>query len=563
VTRPRRLASLAAAVGLALAAAWSGAGPASAIGPLRLELPPNQPDVYVYDLAGIWTEATKAEAQDIAAGIRARTQAVVVVVSWPSGLGSVSTGTARQDAISIMDAWGVGRAGVNDGLVVIFDMDTTNRHGQVYLYAGEGYLKSYLSGSEAAGIVDGDMLPKAKDGDLDGALIAGLKHVDRVTQVGGNPERAFQAVVQVVLQVLVIAVALLLFARFLWVWLQRGRDAEVPLIDDSVLLPAPPPELTPALATVLRKDGVDREAFTTGLVDLGHRGLLTFREAEDSSDHVDLVVPDAPLADDASRIARERPLGMAETALVASVRTAAGGDGTITWDTLKQGKGATFYERFKKDLGKAAAASGWFRDDPNRLTGRWAGIGATMAFAPLVLFGVAACVSGDTPEGWGYLLGPTVVLIVLGIVIAIGSRFLAARTVDGAQTLAMALAYRNTLRWEMQNAPTIDQAVEKTKSRLPWITTPDLLMVWAVALGLKSDVDRLIQATFAQAQSTGGMYWAPLWYVGSTPGSTPSVSGLTGMVGAIGTVGTTVSSSSGGGFGGGGSGGGGGAGGGF
>ncbi|HXI45997.1 MAG TPA: TPM domain-containing protein, partial [Candidatus Acidoferrales bacterium] len=539
--RVRRLASVAAAAALALAVVL----PAAALGPLRLELPPNQPNVYVYDLAGIWTDATEAKAQDIAAGIRARTQAVVVVVSWPSGLGSVDTGTARADAIAIMDAWGVGRAGVNDGLVVIFDMDTTNRHGQVYLYAGEGYLNSYLSESEAAGIVDGDMLPKAKDGDLDGALIAGLEHVDRVTQVGGNPERAFKAVLQVVLQVLVIGIALLLFARFLWVWWQRGRDAQVPLIDDSVLLPAPPPELTPAIATVLRKDGVDREAFTTGLVDLGHRGLVTFRAAEDSESHVDLVVPDAPLVDDASRIARERPLGTAETRLVASVRAAAGGDGVVTWDTLKQGKGATLYEGFKKDLGKAAAASGWFRDDPNRLTSRWAAIGAVMAFAPLVLFGIAACVSGDTPEGWGYLLGPTVVLIVLGIVIAVAARFLAARTADGAQTLAMALAYRNTLRWELQNAPTIDQAVEKTKSRLPWISTPDLLTVWAVALGLKSEIDALIKATFEQAQSTGGMYWAPLWYIGSS-GSTPSVSGLTGMVGAIGTVGTTVSSSSGG-----------------
>ena len=58
------------------------------------------------------------------------------MVSWPSEDFDVSTETAREDAITIINTWGVGRAGVDDGLVVLFDMDKgSTNHGQVYLYA--------------------------------------------------------------------------------------------------------------------------------------------------------------------------------------------------------------------------------------------------------------------------------------------------------------------------------------------------------------------------------------------------------------------------------------------
>ena len=58
--------------------------------------------------------------------------------------------------------------------------------------------------------------------------------------------------------------------------------------------------------------------------------------------------------------------------------------------------------------------------------------------------------------------------------------------------LAMALAYRNTLRYELADTKDIHSAVEKTTPRLPWITTPDELTVWAVALGLKQEIDQAI-----------------------------------------------------------------------
>jgi uncharacterized membrane protein YgcG len=158
--------------------------------------------------------------------------------------------------------------------------------------------------------------------------------------------------------------------------------------------------------------------------------------------------------------------------------------------------------------------------------------------------------------GADYLIAPIGVAVLVGIAILIGQRWLVARTESGAQTLAMALAYRNTLRYEIKNARTIGQAVERTTSRLPWITTPDELTVWAVALGLKGEVDHLIKETFREDPQGGG--WAPIWFVGT------SGFGSIGDVGSmLSSISTTSASSSGGGYGGGSSGGGGGAGGGF
>ncbi|HEX5240139.1 MAG TPA: TPM domain-containing protein [Candidatus Limnocylindrales bacterium] len=561
--------ALGIAIGLSLVVGVL-AGPAAAA-----ILPPSQAGVNVYDFANIWSQETKDAAQAEADAIKARTGAEIAVVSWPSGESSVSTGGAAYDAHTIIDAWGVGRAGVNDGLVVLFDMDTSNEHGQIFLATGSGFQSMYLSDDEAASIVNDDMLPKAKDGDLDGALTAGLDHLDRVVQPGGNPERAMLAALRLGGAILVSLVALGALAWFLLTWWRQGRDARMPLIDDSVLLPSPPPNLTPALATVLREDRVSRDAFTSALVDLGHRGLVTFRQTgglagTSLGSHVDLVVPPRPLDDQASQAARERPLGTSEHGLAQQIDLETDSDGVLDATRLKSGVGRKLYDTFRKHIGTAAQATGWFRDDPNRLSGRWSAI--ALALGILAVFGFFAFATAPEDEPGLVRAGaePLALAFALGVVaafvIGIGTRFLPARTPDGAQTLAMTLAYRNTLRYELQNAPTVTQAVDATQKKLPWITTPDLLTVWAVALGLNTEIDHLIKKTIdseGTAAGTAGLGgWSPVWYSAAAGGlgGLASTGGLAGMVGSIS---ATATSSSGGGFSGGGGGGGGGAGGGF
>lgn len=548
---------------VALLAALVIAGSMAAQGALAaMTLPPTREGVYVYDLADIWSASTEAQAQAIADAIRARTQAQLAIVSWPSEDFDVSTDTAEVDAQTIINTWGVGRAGVDDGLVVLFDMDNgSKKHGQIYIYAGEGFVDMFLNPDEAKVVVNDAMLPLAIDGDIDGALLAGLRKVDHVVQPNGNPDRGTQNLLNGLLIALVLGGGLLVFALFMRTWWERGRDAEVPLIDDSVLLPTPPPGLTPALATVLRNDGVDKDAFTSALVDLGHRGLVTFEQPDGDSKHVDLVIPAEPLIDPNSLEARRRPLGSAEGQLAASIDARSVGR-RLSWTQLKTGEGAKLYASFKKDLGRAAKSAGYFREDPNRLPATWVGIAAALIVG-VVVFGFFFVF--DTSEnselfrpGKGFFAIPMIASIGLGIAVAAFSGRLVARTQDGARALGMALAYRNTLRFELKRAHTVDEAVEETKSKLPWITTPDLLTVWAVAFGLKDEIDDLIRETFETAQRSGAMVWAPAWYVGSG-----GISSVGSLASSIGSISTSATSSSGSGYGGGGGGGGGGAGGGF
>src|SRR5215212_3951858 len=404
---------------LALAISVLGAG--VALG--QMTLPPSEEGRYVYDLAEIWTPDTEARAQSIADAIRTRTEGQLAVVSWPSEDFDVATDTAREDAITIMNTWGVGRAGVNDGLVVLFDMDNGSAsHGQIYLYAGRGFEDSYLNRDEISVVVNEAMLPRARDGDIDGALLAGLERVDRAAQVRGNPDRAGQTLLILVLAAFVLGVGLLAFAAFLRTWWQQGRDAAVPLIDDSVLMPVPPPGLTPALATVLRNDGIDKESFTSALVDLGHRGLVTFEQAEDDAKKVDLVVPRKPLVDPSSLEARRRPLGQAEKDLARSIAAKSSG-GVLSWTSLKAGEGAKLWESFKQDIGSAAKRSGYFREDPNRLPGRWTGIGVIVIVA-VVLFGFVFVfdLSEDSEllrPARGVLWVPMLASVILGILVIV------------------------------------------------------------------------------------------------------------------------------------------------
>src|SRR5262245_55091479 len=85
------------------------------------------------------------------------------------------------------------------------------------------------------------------------------------------------------------------------------------------------------------------------------------------------------------RAPRRRPLGTAEEALVSGISERAV-DGVLPASTLKAGAGAKLYGAFKKDSGAAAKAAGYFRDDPNSITGRWVAIGIGLIVA-VVAFG--------------------------------------------------------------------------------------------------------------------------------------------------------------------------------
>ena len=533
--RPTAVAALVAALGVV----------ALILAPLALAftLPPSQEGTSVYDFASVWRHDTIASAEQTADRLRAATSVQIAVVSIPSGESKVDTTEAENTAKQIMDAWGVGQKGVNNGIVVLFDLDTTLRHGQIYVYGGSGIVNKYLSAGAAQNVAN-DMLSKAKAGDLDAALTVGMTQIaDAVdhpgTRLESAPLIAWQAIVVLVINGLVV-----LF--MLGTWWRDGRDPPIPLIDDSVLLPVPPPGLTPAMAALLRDGVATKNAPAAALVDLASRNLLAMREGSTplgiGHKPIDYIVSDPT---DARVAHAETLVGDPERLILHSLRGIASG-GVVEHKELS--RLPNLQSRFATALGKAAMATTWFRSDPNKAI---SSVGWFAIIPFLTLFGVMV-LAGDAINGLSVVVVFASSFGAIAVSAAV-ARYMASRTTDGSWVLGMALAYRNTLRHEMGTAPGVVSAQEHAKLKMPWLETPDALIVWAVALGLADEVGHLVSRSVDDPASAN---WHPVWYSGSA-------ASFASFGSSISSINVTAASSSGGGYGGGSSGGGGGGGGGF
>jgi uncharacterized membrane protein YgcG len=536
----------------------------------------------VYDTAGIFSAATIDTATATIAGIQSRTGAEVVVYSESVDYG-ISSDDAESNAQALMDQWGVGRKGFDDGLVILFDIDPSGCHGQIQLYAGPGYRAAYLSNDQRDAIFNDDMLPRLQDCDMDGALAAGLAKVDAAAtpQNAENLSRG-RIINALVGLVLAPAIVLLSIASVALAWWRRGRDA-VYTDDPSVLMPAPPPDLTPASAALVYDDRSSRRALTTAMLDLASRGEIAFDIPDPkhaSSLAIDLAPPVAtdPVIEAARQKAARQKLSDAETYALTMLHSVGGEDDRIEPEDLPRfGK---YGDMFNSKLEDHAVAQGWFVEAPTKAINRYAvrgGIELVLGFVAFTIGG-AATFSG--------LFFVAVGLICGGVASMAIARAMPARTPAGAMIDAQLKAYRRTLEATMAQARSMDEVVATAK--LDWLDTPDLAVVWGVALDLNHDVQTVLGRTVEDAKqgsSPAGAYF-PIWYGSSALGGVGGLGGgsagapaasvfssgglpdVGGMMAALGTIGNSPSSSGagggGGGFGGGGSGGGGGgAGGGF
>lgn len=510
---------------------------------LAFDLPPSQEGRQVYDFAGIWRADTIASAEQTADRLRAQTGVQMAIVSIPSGFSSVDTGDAEQTAKDIMDAWGVGQAGVDNGIVVLFDMDRSLRHGQIYIYGGRGVISKYVS-ADAAQHIANDMLVPAKAGDLNAALSVGMTQLaDAVDHPGTRLE---SAPLFTPIALGVIGVNLLVIVVVLGQWWRDGRDPPIPLIDDSVLLPAPPPGLTPAMAALLRDGVPTKNAPAAALVDLASRNLLAMREGKTflgiGHKPIDYIVSDPS----DPRVAHAETLVGEPERLILHAFRGISSYGVVEHDQLR--RLTTLQSSFSSALGRAAARTQWFKSDPNKAISSL----ALIVIVPFLLLFAAMIFAGDS------MTGPSIAAVFISSFLAIGigasiARYMASRTTEGSWVLGMALAYRNTLRHEMGTAPGVVSAQEHAKLKMPWLETPDALIVWAVALGLADEVGHLISRSVNDPQSSN---WHPVWYTGTG-------ASFASFGSSISSINVTAASSSGGGYGGGSSGGGGGGGGGF
>ena len=555
-------------------------------------------DRAVYDGAGVFDPATIASVEATIDEIEARTGAEVVVYTqvWPYRTSEQQT---LDNALALMNQWGIGRRGFDDGLVILFDLDESLVHGQVQLYAGAGFRATFLSDEERQRIFEDEMLPRLVNEDLDGALLAAIVKID----AAATPEHAQQLEtarqVNAVIGLVGGSVALLVFLGWaVFHWLRFGRDPEY-TDSESVLVPAPPTGMTPAAATMVLDGGVSRRTLTTALLDLASRGRVAFREehgplglgrkltvdvgakamtaatadvAEDEAERT--AAADAATRTDIARarldLADRRPLGPAEAYIEKRLDQLADAESIEPDDLPKLAEDVPIFERNVED---SAVRSKWFSERPSKVVGRWRLYGGVEAVAggAAIAAGFAIPMSGLT------LLGGA--LVITGVITLIIAGAMPARTMAGAMQKAWLLAYRRTLSKTMEHARSMDQVVRD--SGLSWLETPDQAVVWATALGLSGQVEDVLGRTLDDSRERGVRTgYLPLWYrggdgtslaSGATGGgggifSSSGVPSIGGMMAAMGTIGNAPSSSGsggGGGFGGGGGGGGGGAGGGF
>jgi uncharacterized membrane protein YgcG len=538
--------------------------------------------VAVYDHAAIFRPATIAGVETRIDAIEARTGAEVLVYTQIVENGR-STEEADGDARALMDQWGVGRKGFDDGLVILFDMYPDLEHGQVILYGGPGFRATFLDNEAKQRIFDEDMLPLLRRGDFDGALLAAMEKVNAAAtpEHAADLERARQvnAVVGLVGAPLV---GFLLVGSAFWSWLRFGRDP-VYLDDASIHMAGPPEALTPAAAVFVLAGSSSRRALTAALLDIASRGTIAFREESHLLGLTKKVgIVTEPAGVDPQTRARQlrndaRRLGPAEQLVEAQlIALGASADGYIEPDRLLElGPSVPAFDRA---LEGEVVARGWYGERPSAATARWRVRGAVAVAA-----GIVGIVAGfNLPSSGLLLIG--IAAIVGGVVMLFLAGSMPAVTLPGAMIRAMLAAYRRTLKKTMDQARSMDQVV--AEAGLAWLETPDQAVVWGTALGLHHEIEGVLGRTLDDERDgriAPGAAWMPIWYgtgsgggagvaegdfAGAAAGSggvfsSGAIPDFGGMMSALGTIGNSPPSSSsggggGGGFSGGGSGGGGG-----
>jgi uncharacterized membrane protein YgcG len=493
--RRLRIGGLAAIAGLAVL--MGGAAPAAADAPPAG--PPYPAPVAgqrVYDYAGIFSPQAIAEAEQSILDIENRSGAQVVVYTQVKPE-SDTLEAADQDAADLIDQWGIGRKGFDDGLVIMFDMQDNLRHGEVSLYAGSGYRAAFLSDEERQSIFDNDMAPLLRAGDFDSALAITMEDIGAAAtpEHAAKLESARQLNALIAVGGLGLGALLCLIAGF--AWFRHGRDP-VYLDDPSVLMSAPPADLTPAMATLLIDDRTTDRTVYSGLVDLAAKGAIAFQQEDDETGVRYLG-------------AGSKEFSRPEEELLEAIggKATRFNDGYIPPEKVYRLGGA--FSDLKGHLEDLAVKRGWLTGRPSDVISTWETIGGI----EIVLAAIAGFLWLSI--GASGLFTLALGLLGAGIFTIVFAKSMPARTRQGAMLYAMLAAYRRTLRLTMERARSMGEVVESRA--LNWITTPDEAMAWGVALGLNSEIEAVMRRSTEAPAAEPTSSWHPMWMIaGSSSG---------------------------------------------
>ena len=501
--------------------------------------------------------------------------------SWSTRRSSTppTPAATERHARALIDQWGVGRRGFDDGLAIFFDFEPGRSSGQFQLYAGPGFAATFLTNSERQQIFENDMLPHLREDDWDGALLAAHGRDRRGRDA--RKRRAARARRQLNAAVGLIGAPLILAGLVGWGffhWRRYGKDP-VYLDSPSIYVPAPPPGLTAASGAMVMDGKTSRRALTTAMLDLASRGLIGVPRGR------------AGCSSSAARSASRSGRGPATRSSRLSGRATAGG----RWDPAERvafhglglerrfaaSSSRTSYLKFGSSscrLRSGARAirrrAGLVRGGAEQGRHRWVGRGVLA-----IVVGRGAGVVG-LPDPDERARPRRRGADHRGCILLLLSRSMPAVTMPGAMIRAQLAAYRRTLKKTMEQSRSMDQVV--ADAGLEWLDTPDQASCGAphsdcrtrsrrsssgVSTTSRTGAPPRPERTYRRGTAVRAAGVSPTRGGGGGVFSSSGVPNLGGMMAALGTIGNSPASSGsggGGGFSGGGSGGGGGgAGGGF
>ena len=552
------------------------AATAAAAGP---PFPDPVDDQAVYDTAEILSAASEEQLEATIDDREAETGAEIVVYTQVDP--GISEDGNLANAKALIDQWGIGRSGFDDGMVLMVGLEENRVNGRVSMFGGSGFLGAYANEDALKDIIDTDFVPSARSGDLEGAILNTVEAVaERVTPAARDRLEMLR-VVNAGLGIIGAPLALLASLGMAWrTWRREGDDPE--LTDSpSILMAGPPADMTPALATVVRRGTGSDHTVNTLLTELASTGRLSFHNLDQVRSARSDDEPD-PLTDPAIEVhpeAGDDDLKVPQREAWDRLQRLAAGSGRLTRERLWRVN--SVLSPMKREFESEAVRLGWLARMPgpsmNRMTA--IGIGLAVLGAGAIWLGISVPMSGAVLLGGALVLG--------GAGTALFGRSMSQRTSNGAYVDAMLTAYRRTLQKTMDQARSMSEVVEQPEVAT-LADTPDKAVVWGLALGLHDEVAALLarglEEERAATGSPAGAYY-PAW-LGSSPSSAWSgaaagdlggvnygsgsifsgsaVPDIGGMFDALGSVGSSPPSSSsgssgGGGFSGGGSSGGGGA----
>jgi len=526
----------------------------------------------VYDPAGALEPGIEEALEGQIDAIEARSGAEIVVYVRVDP--SATDDSNLADARGLIDQWGIGREGFDDGFVLLLSFDDRSfQHGVVSTFAAGGFHAAYLGEDAQQVLRDQVVIPAIRQGALGGGLIAAIDAVGAAIAPAATGRLETMRVINAMVGLPGGILALLVTLGLSYTaWRSYGDDPD--LTDSaSILMAGPPAGMTPPLATVIRDGRATQHSINTTLVELASTGRIAFRNL----DQVGKVKSDEepnPLVDPAIDVPRlpanARPLAAPQAEAYDTIAgTSIGGvlDRERLWrlnDELAPVKGR---------LEEEAVRLGWLARRPMPLITRWVvtGVIELVVAAGLVFLGYTIPMSGLT------LLGAALGIGGIGTV-ALGMA-MSQRTSQGAYVDSMLKAYRRTLEKTLDQARNMNEVAAEPTVRV-LADTPDKAVVWGIALGLHKQVAEVVRRGLEdlRAGDRSGSAYYPVW-LGSSPGSSSGFAGgamgsgdgaglfsgsgtpdLGGMFSSLGSLGSSPpsSSSDGGGFGGGGSSGGGG-----